>query len=157
MLDKAVKREGFAHCYLQLQWRDASWILATRSYGQIRNIMLNLGADCAKQFVRNVKNCGKTNHGFCANSHIEHIMNNSHASTTVFIGLGLSWPFPRLKIEATDERKACCYDWEDKSKIEIGAIGDTKRRVSEVIRGFGKKRWHKCSISEGCVTSKGKG
>ena len=27
-----VKCEGFAHCFLRLQWRGASWILATRLY-----------------------------------------------------------------------------------------------------------------------------
>ena len=32
------------------------------------------------------------------------------------------------------ERKAFCYDWADKRKIETGAVGDTKRRVSEVFR-----------------------
>ena len=31
----------------------------------IRNTILKLWADCAKQFFRNVQNCGKTNHGFC--------------------------------------------------------------------------------------------
>ena len=31
----------------------------------IRNTALKLCADCAKQFVRNAQNCGKTNHGFC--------------------------------------------------------------------------------------------
>ena len=29
----SVKCEGFAHCFLRFQWRGASWILATRSYG----------------------------------------------------------------------------------------------------------------------------
>ena len=31
----------------------------------IRNATLKLCADCAKHFVRNAHNCGKTNHGFC--------------------------------------------------------------------------------------------
>ena len=31
----------------------------------IRNTTLKLCADCAKQFVRNAQNYGKTNHGFC--------------------------------------------------------------------------------------------
>ena len=30
----SVKCEGFSNCFLQLQWRGASWILATRPYGQ---------------------------------------------------------------------------------------------------------------------------
>ena len=31
----------------------------------IRHTTLMLCADCAKQFVRNAQNCGKSNHGFC--------------------------------------------------------------------------------------------
>ena len=30
----SVKYEGFAYCFLRLQWRRVSWILATRLYGQ---------------------------------------------------------------------------------------------------------------------------
>ena len=29
------------------------------------------------------------------------------------------------------------------------AVGDIKKRVSEMFRGLEKKRWHKCFISEG--------
>ena len=35
--------------------------------------------------------------------------NRNHA--IIFIGFGLSWLFPLPKTEATDERKALCYDW----------------------------------------------
>ena len=34
--------------------------------------------------------------------------------------------------------KAFCYDWRDKRKIETGAVGDTKKRVSEVFQGLEK-------------------
>ena len=50
----SVKCEDFAHCFLRLQRRNASWILATRSYVQRRILSW-----------RNAQNCGKTIHGFC--------------------------------------------------------------------------------------------
>ena len=31
----------------------------------VKNTALKLYGDCAKQFVRNAQNCGKTNNGFC--------------------------------------------------------------------------------------------
>ena len=31
-----------------------------------------------------------------------------------------------------------CYDWGDKSKIETGAVGDSKKNISEVFRGLEK-------------------
>ena len=55
----SFKGEGFAHCFLLLKCRGTLWILA------VRNTTLKLCAVCAKQFVRNAQNCGKTNHGFC--------------------------------------------------------------------------------------------
>ena len=36
------------------------------------------------------------------------------------------------------ERKAFCYDWWDKGNILTEAVGDTKKRVSEVFLGFEK-------------------
>ena len=30
--------------------------------------------------------------------------------------------------------KALCYDWADKRKIETRAVGDTKKRISQVFR-----------------------
>ena len=51
---------------------------------------------------------------------------------------GPRWLFPLPKTEDTDERKAFCCDWEDKRKIETGAVGDTRKRVSEVFRGLEK-------------------
>ena len=45
--------------------------------------------------------------------------------------------------------KADCYDWEDKRKIETGAVGDSKKCVSEVFRELKRKSWHKCIIAEG--------
>ena len=56
---------------------------------------------------------------------------------------------PYHKTEDSDERKAYCYDWRDKRKIETQAVGDTKMRLSEMFREVEKKRWHKCIISEG--------
>ena len=67
-----------------------------------------------------------------------HEQNCNHASTTVFTGLGPRWPFPLAKTEDTDKRKAFCYDWEDKRKIQTGAVGVTKKRVTEVFSRFGK-------------------
>ena len=36
-------------------------------------------------------------------------------------------------------RKGFCYDEGDKRKIETGAVGDTKKRVSDVFPGFKKR------------------
>ena len=115
----------------------------------IRNTILKLCADCVKQFVRGAQNCGKTNHGFCTT--ITHQLthrclcvslwpnqNRNHASTTVFTGLGPRWLFPLSKTEDTDKRKVFFYNWGDKRKIETGAVGVTKKRVSKVFRGLGK-------------------
>ena len=107
----------------------------------IRNTTRKLCIDCAKQFVRNAQNCGKTNQDFApwqrTSSHIkacawvfDQKRNLYNASTTVFTGLDPRWLFPLRKPEDTNGRKASCYDWEDKRKIETDAVGDTKRRVS---------------------------
>ena len=54
----SAKCKGFAHCFLRLQWREFmnSVHKVVRSK---RNSTLKLCRDCAKQFVRNVQNCGK--------------------------------------------------------------------------------------------------
>ena len=64
--------------------------------------------------------------------------NRNHDSTTVYTGLGSRWLLPLRKTEDTDERKAFCNDWEDKRKIETRAVGDTRKRVSEMFRGLEK-------------------
>lgn len=53
-------------------------------------------------------------------------------------GLGGLCPLP--KTEVTDGKKAVCYDWENKRKIETGAVGDIKNRVLEVFREIEKKK-----------------
>ena len=58
-----------------------------------------------------------------------------------FAQKGYNWPrwiFPPPKTKDTDERKAFCYDWGDKRKIEKGAVDDTKKRVLKVFRGLKK-------------------
>ena len=113
-----------------------------------RNTTLKLCGDRAKQFIRNAQNCGKNNHGFC--TMITHQLTQRclwvfgqkqnrkcWASTNVFTGLGPREPFPLLKTEDTDERKALCYDWGDKRKIETGAIGDTKKHLSRFEKNPG--------------------
>ena len=57
--------------------------------------------------------------------------NLNHASITVFTAN--FFLFPKLNAN-TDERKAFCYDWGDKRKIETGAVGDTRKGISEVFR-----------------------
>ena len=94
--------------------------------GSIRNTTLKLGADCAKQFLRNAQNCGKKSW----------ILNHDNAPAHRFTGLGPAefFLFRQLKTPT----KAFCYDWGDKRKIETGAICDTKKCVSEVFRGLEK-------------------
>ena len=94
--------------------------------------------DCAKQFVRNAQNCGKSNHGFCImiTPQLTHrclCVSFWPKTNIVFTGLGPCWLFPLPKTEDTDERKAFCYDWGDNRKN-----GDTKKRVSEVFQGLEK-------------------
>ena len=45
------------------------------------------------------------------------------------------WLSPLPKTEDSDARKA--YDWGDKRKIEKGAVGDTKKHISEGFQGLG--------------------
>ena len=61
--------------------------------------------------------------------------NVNSASTTIFTGLGPCLFFPLPKVEDTDTRKAFCCDWGNKRKIETGAVGDTKKRVSGGLEG----------------------
>ena len=124
-----------------------SWHKVVRS---IRNTTWKLCTDCKKQFVRNVQNCGETNRGFC--TMITHRLTHrclcvslwpkkhiNHASTTVFTELGPRWLFPFPIAEDADGRKAFCYDWRDKRKIETGTVRDTNKHVSEVLRRLEKK------------------
>ena len=53
--------------------------------------------------------------------------------------------FPKLKTPIKGNRFATF--WGDKRKIETGAVGDTKKSVSEGFRGL-EKRWYKCVITE---------
>ena len=60
--------------------------------------------------------------------------NRNHATKTVFTGLDPRLLFPLSKTKDIDERKAFCYNWGDKRKIETRTIGDTKKHISEVFR-----------------------
>ena len=115
----------------------------------MRTITLNLCAECVKQFIRNAQNCEEIKHGSCTMITLQHShhacawifgqnQNRNHASTTVCTGLGLRWLLPLPVTEDTDERKAFCYDWGHKRKIETRAVGDTKKRISEIFRGLRK-------------------
>ena len=128
----SVKCEGFAHCFLRLQWRGASWILATRS---IRNATLKFYTNCAKQFVRNAQNCGKTNHEFWMLSFCKK-KNSNHASTPAGFFL-----FPKLM-----KGKHFATIVEIKWKSKLFAI--PKSAFQKCFEDW-KKRWHKCIISEG--------
>ena len=109
-----------------------SCILATRSYGSIRNTTLKLYTDCAMQFVRKAQYYGKTNHGK---------KNHNQPPSSYSPDLAPADFFLYPKTEDTHGRKAFYYDWGDKIIIETGAVGDTEKRVSEVFRGV-EKRWH---------------
>ena len=115
----------------------------------VRNTTLKLWSDCTKKFIRNAQNCGKTNNGFCTmmtsaqtsmlvREFLGKRQNRNQASTTLFPRLGPRWFFLHPKSGDIDERQAFCYDWGDKRKLETGAVGDTKKRVSEVFRGLFK-------------------
>ena len=111
----------------------------------IRHTALNLCADCAKKFISNAQNCGKTNQGFCTHSHFDTYawvfdqkQNRNRASTTVFTGLGRRWLFPLPQTEDAIERKAFCYDSGDKIKVEKRACGDTKKPCFRNVSRIGK-------------------
>ena len=42
-----------------------------------------------------------------------------------------------------------CYDWGDKRKIDVVAVGYTKKFAFQMCFEDLKKRWYKCIISEG--------
>ena len=110
----------------------------------IRNTTLKICADCEKQFIRNeqkelLKSQSWTLHHDNAPVHtsllVHEFLAKNKTAITIFSGLGaVCWLFPLHKTKDTDERKAFFYHWGDKRKIETGAIGDTKKRVSEVFR-----------------------
>ena len=130
----------------------APWILATT---------LKLYADCAKQLIRNAQNCRKTNHGFrvmiahqrlrdaIRQKRTELWKNQSWFSSYHSAPAYTSMPQPAYSMvfaladfflfpeaEVTDERKEFSNDWANKKNIGIGALDDTKKRVSEVFRGL---------------------
>ena len=113
----------------------------------IKEYYLKLWADCAKQFVRNGQNCGKTNHGYC--SKITHQLTHRCLcvwNKTVIIpqppcspDLASAEFFLFSELKTPIKWKAFCYDWGDKNKIETAAVGNTKKLVSEVFRGLEKR------------------
>ena len=126
----SVKWEGFAHCFLWMQWHGASHEFLFQVVRSIRTAILKLCANCAKQFVRNAQNCGKTNHGFLnhdnAPAHTSMLGREFLAKNKTVI---MSQPpyspdlapadfFSLPKTEDTDKREGFCYDWGDKRKIE---------------------------------------
>ena len=146
------KCKGFAHCFLRLQWRGASWILTTRSYGTIRNITLKLCVDCEKQFVRNAQNCRKINHGFCIM--IMHQLTHIDACAWVFGNnnrIQWTWPplaflrLPKLKTPLKGKLFATIEEIKEKSKQKVLAI--TKSAFQKCCEDW-KKRWHRCILSE---------
>ena len=122
---------------------DCNNVMHHESLPQDRTVN-KLCADFAKQFIRNTLNCGKTNHT-CNSSHIEarawvfgQKQNHNNASFTVFTAFGTRCLSSLPKTEDADESKMFCYDWGDKRKIETEAVGDSKKRVSEVFQGLEK-------------------
>ena len=61
----SFKCKGFAYCFLRFAMAWYTMNSCHEVVRSIRNTNLKLCADCAKQFVRNAQNCGKTNYGFC--------------------------------------------------------------------------------------------
>ena len=130
----------------------------------IRNTTLKLWADCAKQFVRNVQSCGKTNHGFCTMT--------KHQLTHRCLGVSfwpktkpLSWLrhhihrlgprwfffFPKLKTPMKGKRFATIKELKEKSKQELLAIPKSafQKRVQRIV-GVWLWYWNQCpNISMG--------
>ena len=69
-----------------------------------------------------------------SNGHRQEILTtfNDDADLYQKVITGPRWLFPLAKTEGTDWRKSFCYDWGDKRKIQTGAVGDTKKCVSEM-------------------------
>ena len=119
---------AMAWCIMN-SWHKVVW--------SIRNTTLKLYADCAKQFDGNAQNYGKTNHGFCTmiTQQLKHRC------------LCMSFCPPlTFSSEDTEERKAFYYVWEDKRKIETGAIGNTRSTFQKCFEDW-KQRCHKYIIS----------
>ena len=77
------------------------------------------------------------------------LVQDNHASTTVFTGLGLRWVFLLPKTKDTDKRKAYRYDWASKNRIK--SCWRYQNPHFKSVSRIGKKRWHKCIISEGVI------
>ena len=126
----------------------------------IRNTTLNLCADCAKQFVRNAQNCGKTNQGFCAmiTHQLTHrclCMTFLTKNKTVIISQPPYSPdqasadfflFSKLKTPMKGKCFATIEEIKEKSKQELLAIPKSAFHKWFEDR---KKRWQKCIIFEG--------
>ena len=135
----SVKCEGFAYCFLRLQWRGASWILCHMVIRTIRNTTFKLCADCAKQFVRNAQNCGETNHEFW--TMIKHqpthrclcvsFWPQAKPSSCLNHRIRQTWPpadfflFPKLKTPMKGKRFVTIEELKEKSKQELLAIPDS--------------------------------
>ena len=122
------KCEGFTHCFLQLKWYGAS----------IRNTTLKLCVDCAKQFVRNAQNYGKTNNGFS----IMITLQLTHRCLCVSFGQKQNcnqvaavdfFLIPKLKTPMKGNRFATMEEIREKSKQELSAIPKSAyRNVSRI-------------------------
>ena len=121
---------------------------------------LKLWADCAKQFVRNVQNCGKTDHGFC--NVITYQLSNRCLCVSLWAKnktIIMSQPpyspdlasanfflFPKLKTPRRGKRFATIEKIKGKSKQQLLAI--PKSAFQKCLENW-KKCWHQCIISEG--------
>ena len=122
----------------------------------IKYITLKLCADCAKQFVRNAQNCGKSNHGFC--TMITHQLTQRRLCLSFWPKTKPQLPYspdlafidffllPKLKTLMKGKRFATIEETKSKSKQELLAI--PKRSFQKCFEDW-KKRLHMSVTSEG--------
>ena len=145
----SAKCEDFAHYFFRLQWLDASWILATRSYCQYYYSIAPIASS----------NCQKRTELWKKQSWILHY-DNAPADTsmlgrevfakTVITVLGPRWLFPLsiLKKPMKEKRFATIENIKEKSQQRLLAI--PKSSFQKCFEDC-EKCWRKCIRSEGVI------
>ena len=103
--------------------------------GVVHHDFLPQGHAVNTEHFLNVQNYGKTNHRDCTCVFIQ-TQNRNYAASTVFTTLVPRWLFAFPKTEDIDKRKAFRHDWGDKRNIVTEAVGNIKKRISEVYLGL---------------------
>ena len=142
----SIKYEGFTHCFLRLQWREFLPQGRTVNKEYYLEVMSRLCEIIRQKRIELWINQTWTLHHDNAQGHTSMLVREFLTKNKTVImpqppySLDLDpadfFSFSLRKTEDTDERKAFCYDWGDKGKIETEPVGDTKN-VSRIGKNAG--------------------